>query len=272
MKLRSLFLTLAFSSVVLSGCRHSLCRRNPPDACPPPVRGSTIPPAGIPEGPPPMAPIPRGAAPDSGASELLLPQPPPGKTRSEYPRVVPAESRGAILGDPDYAEPPKIVDADPALVEEKKAVPANAASGIPDFTQIKEGVSAGGRPALDGLDWLKTKGYKTVVYLRRTSDDDLTDRRQVERRDMKFVSILVTPEGLTQAWLDEFNRTVGDTVSRPIYIYASDANVAGVVWYLHLRTAEFLTHDEARVRAGRLGLKDEKSELFLAAVKLVPVN
>ena len=271
MNFRSLFLTLAISSVVLSGCRTSLCRRSPPQGCPPPARGSAIPPAGIPDGPP-MAPIPRGAAPDSGASELLLPQPPPGKNRSEYPRIVPAESRGAILGDPDYAEPPKVVDADPAPVEEKKSVPANAASGIPDFTQIKDGVSAGGRPALDGLDWLKAKGCETVVYLRRMTDDDVTDRRQVERRDMKFISLLVTPEGLTQEWLDAFNKTVGDTGSRPIYIYASDATVAGTVWYLHLRTAEFLTHDEARVRAGRLGLKDEKSELFLAAVKLLPAN
>jgi hypothetical protein len=45
-----------------------------------------------------------------------------------------------------------------------------------------------------------------------------------------------------------------------------------VAWYLHLRTAEFLTHDEARLRAARLGLTDEKSDLFRAAVKLLPPN
>jgi protein tyrosine phosphatase (PTP) superfamily phosphohydrolase (DUF442 family) len=87
---------------------------------------------------------------------------------------------------------------------------------------------------------------------------------------MTFVSLLATPETLTQAWVDEFNRVIGDTASRPIFVYARDPSAAGAVWYLHLRTAEFLTHDEARVRAARLGLKDETSEMFQAALKVLP--
>jgi protein tyrosine phosphatase (PTP) superfamily phosphohydrolase (DUF442 family) len=228
-----------------------------------------IPPVGIPDGPPPIPPVPRGAAPDPG-SELLLPQgPAPSRGRSEYPRIVPADPRGAILGDPDYVERPKVVGADPPVTEEKRAATIENPTGISDFTQVKDGVSAGQRPTLDGLDWLKAKGYKTVVYLRGPKDDDTTDRRQVERRDMKFVSLLVSPETLSQTWIDEFNQLVGDTGSRPIFLYATDPQVAGTAWYLHLRTAEFLTHDEARVRAGRYGRIDEKSELFQAAVKVL---
>jgi len=130
-------------------------------------------------------------------------------------------------------------------------------------------VTAGQRPTLDGLDWLKSKGYKSVVYLRGSKDDDVTDRRQVERRDMKFVSLVVSPEALTQTWIDEFNQLIGDTGSRPIFVYATDPQAAGAVWYLHFRTAEFLTHDEARVRAGRYGKIDETSDVFKAAVKVL---
>jgi protein tyrosine phosphatase (PTP) superfamily phosphohydrolase (DUF442 family) len=226
-----------------------------------------IPPAGIPDGAPPLPPVPRGVAPDNG-SELILPQTPPaGRGRSEYPRIVPADPRGATLGDPDYYQPPRVVDADPPDVAQKRPVAPETAIGIAEFTEVKEGVRAGQRPTIDGLDWLKARGYKTVVYLRGATDDDTTDRRQVERRDMKYVSLLVTPEGLTRQWIDDFNQLIGDTASRPIFVYATDPQVAGTAWYLYFRTVEFLTHDEARVRAGRYGRVEERSELFQAAVK-----
>ena len=286
---RPVILMLALGVGLLAGCK--CCQRRPPPApCPPSGYGSSnIPPAGIPVGPPPAA-VPRGAAPDigptpgdTGGTELLLPQaPPPGRTRSEYPRIVPLSPPvGATLGDPDYAERPKAADPsaganprplDPLPADAKPIPPTDRPTGIDEFTQVKDGVSAGRRPTIEGLDWLKAKGYKTVVHVRRPQDDDETDRRQVERRDMKFVSLTVTPETLNQTWVDEFNKLIGDTASRPVFVYGQDPQTAAVAWYLHLRTAEFLTHDEARVRAQRLGLTDEKSELFKAALKVAPPN
>lgn len=278
----SLILMLALGCALLAGCR--CFRRQPPAAdCPPGYGGSSIPPAGIPVGPPPAA-VPRGTAPDIGpppggndGTELLLPQsPPPGRTRSEYPRIVPlGPPAGAILGDPDHATTPKALETpavDDPPADAKKIPPTDRPTGIDEFIQVKDGVFAGRRPMLDGLDWLKAKGYKTVVHIRRPQDADETDRRQVERRDMKFVSLTVSPETLTQEWIDEFNKVVGDTTARPVFVYGQDPQTAAVVWYLHLRTAEFLTHDEARVRATQLGLTDQQSELFKAALKVAPPN
>ena len=231
MPARKLLVTLALGCVALAGCRHQRRCDPPPACCPPGGRGMTLPPQGIPDGPPP-APLPRGAAPDFGGvptpapppgGELLLPQgPPPGRTRSEYPRsqypqAIPPGRGGAILGQPDYVEPPRVIDAEPPKDEPppapraKRPAAGDRPVGIPDFTQVKDGVSAGGRPELDGLDWLQAQGYKSVVYVRRPGDDDTTDRRQVERRGMTFVSLLVTPDTLTKEWVDEFNRTVGES-------------------------------------------------------------
>jgi hypothetical protein len=60
--------------------------------------------------------------------------------------------------------------------------------------------------------------------------------------------------------------------ARPVFVYGQDPQTAAVAWYLHMRTAEFLTHDEARVRAQQLGLTDDKSDLFRAALKVAPPN
>lgn len=278
MRVRPLPLTLALGCVVSAGCRNHPYRDPAPRVGPPgPVM--SIPPAGIPEGtpPPPVAPIPRGAAPAPApppSGELLLPQNP---NRAEYPRIVPPR-RGTTLRDPDYVEKPRAVEGR-ARVEESDKGPSTSKRpqvaedppGLPDFTRVKDGVAAGRRPDLAGLDWLKTKGYRTVVYLRQPDEDDTTDRRQVEKRELKYVSLTVAPETLTQQWVDEFNKLVGETGSRPLYVYGDPA-VTGPVWYLHLRTAEFLTHDEARVRAGRLGKLDESSDWFKAIQKIVPTN
>jgi protein tyrosine phosphatase (PTP) superfamily phosphohydrolase (DUF442 family) len=252
MSARRLMLVVAMGCAFLAGCRSSRHHRPPPcPSCPP--AGTSIPPVGIPEGPPPPAPVPRGASPDNGA-ELLLPQQmPPGKSRSEYPRS-PNVPRGAILGDPDYVERPRVVEADPP--KDESGPPATKRPESPDVPV--------------GLDWLKAQGYKTVVYIRNPKDDDTTDRRQVERRGMKFVSLSVTADTLSKDWIDNFNETVGRSADRPVFVYSRDASVAAAVWYLHLRTAEFLTHDEARLRAARLGLKDERSEIYQAALKVLP--
>lgn len=257
MRARVLILTLALGCVFSAGCRNRQYR-DPPR----PQGNMTIPPAGIPEGVPP-APIPRAspAPPAGGGAELLLPQSPPNKTRSEYPRIVGPDSRGAILGEPDAADTPKAADA--------RKPGADDQSGIVDFAEVKDGIATGQRPTIDGLDWLKSQRYKSVIYVRTAKEDDTTDRRQVELRDMKYVGQVISPQTLTKDWMEQFNRIVGESASTPIFVYGDPATV-GPVWYLHLRMVEFLTHDEARVRAGRFGLKDETSELFQAALKVMP--
>lgn len=285
MCVRHLLCLLALSSLTLAGCR-GLCRRDPPPPYPPLPSGSSrnIPPTNIPDGPP-LPPTPRGSS-----AELLLPQPPPGKSRSDYrplpepygpettlPKAQPITPRAKVVEDPTVRPQPvenkPQPDSDPGTKpQDHTARPMPQASveptaGIEDFTTVKEGVAAGLRPTLEGLDWLAEKGYKTVLYLRRSSDDDTTDKRQVEKRLMQFSSLEVKPEELNQAFIDNFNAMIGKTEHRPTFIYARDGNISAAVWYIHLRTAEFLTHDEAKLRIARLGFKDETNEYYKAALK-----
>ena len=267
---RWLFL-LALGTLALDGCGGRLfCRRDPPRGNMPPA-GYTIPPTNIPDGP--LAP-PRGSG--GGRGEILLPEDPPAglKPRSNFeidPLAPEPPKRGATLDAPRSPESPKILEGEPTpKPPEREQTKSDAPPGIEDFTLVKEGVNAGGRAEIAGLNWLKDKGYKTIVYLRRETDDDTTDRRQVEEmRKMKFVSLLVTPTTLNKQLGTEFSELINTKDNQPVFVYAREGAIAGSVWYLHFRTAEFLTHDEARVRAGRLGLKDEKSELFQGVVKML---
>jgi protein tyrosine phosphatase (PTP) superfamily phosphohydrolase (DUF442 family) len=131
--------------------------------------------------------------------------------------------------------------------------------GIPQFARVVDRVAAGLRPSLDeGLDWLQMSGYRTVLFVRSPGEDDSADRKQVEKRSMTYLSLEVSPQTLSRDLVESFSRVVGDSTNYPLFVYDRDGSLAGGLWYLHFRTAEQLGDDAARLRAGALGLREDR--------------
>jgi protein tyrosine phosphatase (PTP) superfamily phosphohydrolase (DUF442 family) len=181
--------------------------------------------------------------------------------RSEYPQPGVAEKprEGARLEPPQRVGPSP--SPSPGVAEERAGTPA-LPSGIPQFAMAKPGVASGLRPTLEGLDWLKAKGYRTVLYVCNPEEDDSSDREQIEKkRGLKYVSLKVSPENLTPTLVDEFNHIVSDASNYPLFVYDKAGAVAGGLWYLHFRIVDLAPDDEARLKAGRLGLKENGDDL-----------
>ncbi|MCE9534497.1 MAG: hypothetical protein K8T89_25755 [Planctomycetes bacterium] len=262
----------------LSGCRHC-CKRSGSCPPPPPRNGGPSGPIGspYPRNLPPQG-IPLDPTPSTGMKpEVLLPAAIPPSSSSFTPKSL---GGSATLGDPDFGP------LSPAVEEKKGELkPVNPSPpstklndafplpvGIAGFAQVKDGVSNGMRPDLEGLDWLHSKGYKTVLFLRSGKEDDSSDRKQVTNRGLTYHSLTVKPETINPMLVTEFNRLVNDAEGRSIFVYDSDGKLAGAMWYLYFRTSELLSDDEARVRAGRFGLKDkggdaEQTRLWTAVQK-----
>ncbi len=161
----------------------------------------------------------------------------------------------------------------PNVSESKTSEPPQAPApvDIPQFTQVYERVASGIRPSgYPGLDWLKANNYHAVLYLRRTSDDEASDRREMESRGIKYLSIEVQPQSLREN-LDQFNQIVNDTSHHPLFVYSRDSMVTGSLWYLHFRTVNHMLEAEARSKAARVGLQEEQTDanrpLWLAIQK-----
>lgn len=253
------------------GCQHADCRRCPtPPVPPPPVMSFPVPSAG----PAPVAatalpPQPLPQAGGIGRVEFRSYEPP---LSEPAPAWRPSTEGGIRLGAPEVTEgrtperaaaPPKAPaqttpPAKPSVTEETPPPPALPV-GISQFATAKEQVTNGLKPQLDGLDWLKENGYRAVLHLRQPGEDDVADRRQVEKRGLFYLSLEVPPQALTKASVEEFNRIVSDPASQPLFVYDKDGALAGGLWYLYFRTVDKLTDAEARTRAGRLGLKDTQN-------------
>jgi protein tyrosine phosphatase (PTP) superfamily phosphohydrolase (DUF442 family) len=129
--------------------------------------------------------------------------------------------------------------------------------GIPQFASVEPRVAAGLKPDIDGLDWLQRNGFRTVIHVRNVGDDDSADRRQVEKRGMKFVSVESPATVPARQDSEAFSRLLANSADQPIFVYDGNGSLAGNFWYLHFRLAERFPEDEARLRATRLGLKTD---------------
>jgi protein tyrosine phosphatase (PTP) superfamily phosphohydrolase (DUF442 family) len=149
--------------------------------------------------------------------------------------------------------------------------------GIPQFATAMDNVATGLRPSLDdGLDWLQARGYRTVVHIHLPDENDGADRKQVEKRGMKYMGLEVSPQTLTIATVREFSRAVRDTSGQPVFLYDRDGSLAGGLWYLHFRTVEQISDEVARIRAGSLGLREDRDgthrDMWLAVQKYLNDN
>lgn len=300
---------LVFSlGLTLTGCACCRQPRPAPVPCPPPGRvfvpgpgfppgpiipsGGFVPPGGVPLGGPvipPPDPLP-GVTPPPGPTPIPSITPPgpggPGRVESRWvpvpdSRVLPpvrmpyeptpiakdppkGPSR-VLLFPPEISEEPPL-DTPKPPVRKSSSLPV----GIPGFAAARDNVATGLRPSLDeGLDWLAANGYRAVLHLRGAAEPEAADRKQVEKRGMKYLTLEINPVDLTRETVAEFIRAVRDAGALPLFVYDRDASLAGSLWYAYFRLAEELPEDAARLRAGALGLR-ESGPMWDAVRRLAP--
>jgi protein tyrosine phosphatase (PTP) superfamily phosphohydrolase (DUF442 family) len=100
------------------------------------------------------------------------------------------------------------------------AEPEPAVPGIVNFAWLAPGVARGEQPEDDSLDWLKARGFRTVIDLRKGHDE----RARVTARGMSAVAIPVRADLLgstapTDAQVRQFFATVLDSAQRPVFFH-----------------------------------------------------
>lgn len=100
------------------------------------------------------------------------------------------------------------------------AIPAPEARGIPNFAEIEPGLARGGRPTPEGIRWLRSRGYRTVIDLTASADE----RRALERAGIDFVGIplhagllAATPPSPREIRI--FLAVVTDSSRRPVFFH-----------------------------------------------------
>lgn len=232
----------------------------PPSAAMPFAPGPTAPSGGPPPGaaiqqnnyiPPGTSPPP---APPAVAPKVDLLQPEP---------VTPAPEERSY--PPQTQEPPRASD--------ESAPSPTLPVDIPQFAAVKTNIANGQEPFSGGISWLKSHGYRTVLHVHSPEQDDRAARNQFEQSGLRYLSLEVSPQTLSRAKVDQFNRLVGDAVNLPLFVYDKDGSLAGALWYLHFRLVDGAAEEKAQEEAEGLGFKKDQSDahlqMWLAVQKLL---
>jgi protein tyrosine phosphatase (PTP) superfamily phosphohydrolase (DUF442 family) len=143
------------------------------------------------------------------------------------------------------------------------------ATGIPHYTVAEPNVATGGQPTLDGIKWLKERGFRAVLNLLPDSEADPAEASMVRELELDYISLPITDGTITRETADMFDRLVDDPQYRPIFVHDSTGARTGALWYLHRIRVDKTPDDRARIQAGRIGLKDSDTELWLAIQRVL---
>lgn len=241
----------------VAGCRHTCCKKGCTVVGAPPPGAIIVPQPRL----TPPAPVVAPEVLQPAAPPPSLNAPPATTAPSGYPPIAKADEPAPTIRllPPELGESvaqASTVEPAPAAPKTPSAPATSLPVGIPDFAPaIGDKVANGRKPMLDGLDWLKSNGYRGALLLRKPGESDAADRAQFESRGLSFVSLEIALAGLDRATVDHFDRLVADAGRLPLFVYDADGSLTGPLWYLHFRRIE--KHDDAaaRAKAERLGLK-----------------
>jgi tyrosine-protein phosphatase SIW14 len=92
------------------------------------------------------------------------------------------------------------------------------ARGVAYAAEVAPGLYRGGQPSADGVAWLKSKGFKTVLNLRHYHGD--SEKQAVESVGMHYERIALTSWGApSPEQIARFLQIVRDPTMRPLYVH-----------------------------------------------------
>jgi protein tyrosine phosphatase (PTP) superfamily phosphohydrolase (DUF442 family) len=200
---------------------------------------------------PPLAPSRRPAEPE--------------KPRSETDKPIVKNLPPDLLDPKAGTKPPLIAKTE---TEPSPGLPV----GIPAFWQPSDKIAVGLKPDPEGLDWLGSNRYQSVLHLRRKGSDDSAHKEQATKRGLKYYSLEISAATLTKDQAAEFSKLVNDSANQPLFIYDDDGSLSGAMWYLHLRNSEKMPAALAKSKAERIGLREQgtaEQNALWAAIQLI---
>ena len=197
------------------------------------------------------------------AASATPPIAPPGPAASPSPASA-SSSPAAAAADtaaPPPAEKTSAAEGPITSIPPINAVSAHQAPGIRRYSSVAPTVGGGSAPSIDGLDWLKEKGCRTLIDLRQRPEVEPFFIDAVNDRGMVYISLPIMANRLDPSRLARFDDLVSRTENRPLFFCDVDGTRAGLVWYIHLRTVNQEDPQEAAAKAEEIGLTDAQAKI-----------
>jgi protein tyrosine phosphatase (PTP) superfamily phosphohydrolase (DUF442 family) len=175
-------------------------------------------------------------------------------TPSSAPVTNPAAANPPATVAPGPAEKLSAEDGAALVLPPINAVSAYQAPGLRRFSPVAPLITGGSAPSLEGLDWLKERGCKTLIDLRKSSEVEPNFVDAVNDRGMVYISLPILANSLDSSRLARFDDLISRTENRPLFFCDADGTRSALAWYIHQRVVGQEDPQGAQSKAEELGL------------------
>ncbi|UJS16775.1 MAG: protein tyrosine phosphatase family protein [Candidatus Jettenia sp.] len=129
-----------------------------------------------------------------------------------------------------------------------------------DQMKISEDITSSRQPSKEEIKKLPQQGFKSVVNLRTSEEEDMSFSPQeegelVRESGMEYLNIPIsTKEGPKSEQVDQF-RTEIEHMPKPIFIHCHTGKRSGALAMIYLALKEGLTGEEALQKAQSMGFE-----------------
>ena len=142
-----------------------------------------------------------------------------------------------------------------------------AVEGVKNFTRIDDQFATGGATSPSAMPTLASLGYKTVINLRRSSEqgaDVDAERASAEANGLRYVSLPFDGKHPDGATVEAFLRLIDDSAGQRVFVHCSSGNRTGALWLVKRVVVDGWAIESAAAEARAAGLSDEVLEAWVA--------
>jgi len=136
---------------------------------------------------------------------------------------------------------------------EKDPLAGNA--GIGNYYRVRPDIATAGQPTDAALEDIKNAGFKTIINLRTEQEGSLEEKPKVEALGLDYHNIPIGSDGITNEQVALFEKILGDSKARPVFVHCASSNRVGAMWFIHQVLGEGKDEDAALEEARKAGLK-----------------
>ncbi|WP_347273938.1 protein tyrosine phosphatase family protein [Candidatus Kuenenia sp.] len=135
-----------------------------------------------------------------------------------------------------------------------------------DQVKINDSITSAGQPSEEEIKKLPQEGFKSVVNLRASGEEDqpLSPKEEgelVKKSGMKYLNIPVSvKEGIKPEQVDQFCKEI-ERLPAPVFVHCSKGKRAGAFAMMYLALKEGITGEQALQKAMSMGFECDAPQL-----------
>jgi uncharacterized protein (TIGR01244 family) len=145
--------------------------------------------------------------------------------------------------------------AAPSFAQEQQKDPLAGNPGIKNYYRVRPDVATAGQPSDEALADIKKAEFKTVINLRTVEEGSLEEKPKVEALGLEYHNIPIGSDGISKEQVELFEKILGDSAKRPVFIHCASSGRVGAMWFIHQVLGEGKGEASALEEAKKAGLR-----------------